>query len=74
LTTASQSRISGVFSYRHAIELYLKHLIFALNTILTTGETFKKNHSMIELWNEAANLNAAIEADLEMLTDRLKKC
>lgn len=54
----------AAFSYRHAIELYLKHLIFALNTILETGETFKKNHSITQLWNTTVDLNAATKAGL----------
>lgn len=48
------------FSYRHAIELYLKHLVFALNLILETGETFRKNHKMQELWDELLRLNGAV--------------
>lgn len=54
----------AAFSYRHGIELYLKHLVFTLNLILETGKTFKKNHSMIELWKEVVDLSAATEADL----------
>lgn len=54
----------AAFSYRHAVELYLKHLIFALNTILGTGETFKKNHSILKLWRAMVDLNAATRANL----------
>lgn len=54
----------AAFSYRHAIELYLKHLIFALNMVLETGETFKKNHSMIQLWKAMVDLNAATSVEL----------
>ena len=54
----------AAFSYRHGIELYLKHLVFTLNLILETGKTFKKNHSMIALWKEVVDINAATEAKL----------
>jgi hypothetical protein len=54
----------AAFSYRHGIELFLKHLVFALNLILATGDTFKKNHSMIELWRAVLEVNAKIEPDL----------
>ena len=50
----------AAFSYRHGIELYLKHLVESLNLALITGETFKKNHSMIELWREVVRLNGEI--------------
>lgn len=54
----------AAFSYRHAIELYLKHLVFALNLILESGDTFKKNHRMIELWKDVVRLNDAAKSDL----------
>lgn len=54
----------AAFSYRHGIELYLKHLVFTLNLILETGKTFKKNHSMIKLWRKVVDLNAATKVDL----------
>jgi len=54
----------AAFSYRHGIELFLKHLVQTLNVILETGETFKKNHSMIQLWRDVARLNEAVERDL----------
>ncbi|MFN4340144.1 hypothetical protein, partial [Parvibaculum sp.] len=54
----------AAFAYRHAIELYLKHLVLTLNLILETGQTFKKNHKMIDLWKEASKLNEATKLDL----------
>ena len=54
----------AAFSYRHAIELYLKHLVFALNLILESGDTFKKNHKMMELWKDVVELNDKAKADL----------
>lgn len=54
----------AAFSYRHGIELYLKHLVFALNLILETGETFEKNHSMIQLLQAAIDMNVKTGAHL----------
>lgn len=54
----------AAFAYRHGIELYLKHLVFALNTILETGRSFEKNHKMIDLWKEVVNLHVAIGREL----------
>ena len=54
----------AAFSYRHGIELYLKHLVFTLNLILETGKTFKKSHSMIQLWEAVVELNDKTEPDL----------
>lgn len=54
----------AAFSYRHGIELYLKHLVFAFNLILETGATFEKKHKMIELWETLVDLNDKAQADL----------
>ena len=54
----------AAFSYRHAIELYLKHLVTLLNSILDTQKTFKKNHKMLNIWNDVAELNGATKTDL----------
>ena len=54
----------AAFSYRHAIELYLKHLVECLNAVLETGGTFKKHHKMIDLWSEVASMNAKVEREL----------
>lgn len=54
----------AAFSYRHGIELYLKHLVLMLNLILETGETFKKNHSMIKLWEAVVDLNNKVDPAL----------
>lgn len=54
----------AAFSYRHAIELYLKHLVLSLNVILKTGETFKKKHKMIDLWHEVIRLHDLTKGSL----------
>lgn len=54
----------AAFAYRHGIELYLKHLVFALNTILETGRRFEKNHKMIDLWKDVVGLHATIGQEL----------
>lgn len=54
----------AAFAYRHAIELYLKHLVAALNTIIGTGKSFDKHHKMIDLWSQVAELNGAVGAKL----------
>lgn len=54
----------AAFAYRHAIELYLKHLVAVLNTILGTGKTLDKHHKMIDLWGQVAELNGAVDAEL----------
>lgn len=46
----------AAFSYRHGIELFLKHIVVGLNFILETGSTFKKNHGIMQLWNEVVSL------------------
>jgi hypothetical protein len=54
----------AAFNYRHGIELYLKQLVLTLNRILVTGEGFKKNHSMIQLWRDVASLTARVDGAL----------
>ena len=54
----------AAFAYRHAIELYLKHLVLTLNLILESGETFEKNHKMIDLWKKVLELNDSTNVDL----------
>lgn len=46
----------AAFSYRHGIELFLKHLVVGLNAVLEAGGTFKKRHGIMELWNEVVFL------------------
>jgi len=54
----------AAFSYRHGIELLLKELILLLNRVLETGDEFKKNHKMIELWSNVAKLTSAMPEKL----------
>lgn len=54
----------AAFAYRHGIELYLKHLIETLNMILDTGQTFRKNHKMLDLWEQAELLHKKIGREL----------
>ncbi len=54
----------AAFSYRHAIELCLKHLVITLRGILGEGEKFEKNHSIVQQLRTIIVLNEAIEAPI----------
>ena len=54
----------AAFTYRHGIELFLKHIVVGLNIVLETGETFKKNHRMIDLWDEVVALSEKLQRRL----------
>lgn len=54
----------AAFSYRHAIELFLKQLVITISSALRKPEDFARNHRMIELWQHVAKLIEADNADL----------
>lgn len=54
----------AAFSYRHGIELYLKHLVASLNIVLDTGGTFKKRHQIKDLWADVVDLGSKVKREL----------
>lgn len=54
----------SAFNYRHGIELFLKQLVVSFNEILKSGETFKKNHGMLSLWQEVVRLHGELPKPL----------
>ena len=51
----------AAFSYRHGVELLLKHLIGALGKANGTGEDFPRNHGIDNLMAKVLEINAQID-------------
>jgi hypothetical protein len=50
----------AVFNFRHGIELYIKHLTILANRLLTTGQTMKHGHGIMDNWNALTKLLLSI--------------
>jgi hypothetical protein len=46
----------AAFSFRHGIELYVKHLLILADRFLSTGVRIKKTHMLSDNWNSLSNL------------------
>ncbi len=49
------------YCYRHVVELYLKSLILHSASAINIQGDFKKNHTLIEQWNEFRKLAVRID-------------
>jgi hypothetical protein len=52
--------------FRHAIELFIKYLIFDLNKLTKSRSKFKPTHSLIENWRVAKKLLKRIKLDVDV--------
>ena len=49
------------FNFRHAIELYVKHIIADLSRVQGTGQRYQPRHSLLRNWKKAKKLLKTID-------------
>lgn len=64
-----------LFNANHAIEVYLKSLIWTLNTLLANGKTYENSHNLKTLLKEVKRLEKEFEnkLDYEQFFGKLEK-